>query len=176
MHIVLGLPGSFVTIQYMPGPPTIRPAVPDDAGWLSDLAMRSKAHWGYSPEFMESCRSELTVDPRQILSDEFDYVVAVDKQTIVGFYAIETVSSTDFELEALFVEPDRIGCGIGRVLVQHAVRSVAGKGGETLLIQGDPNATKFYLSTGARQIGTRESESISGRFLPLFQISIEPSR
>ena len=159
----------------MPGPPTIRPAVPDEAACLSDLAMRSKAHWGYSPEFMESCRSELTVDRKHILSDQFDYVVAVEKETVVGFYAIEAVSSTDFELEALFVEPVRIRCGIGRLLVQHAVRNVAGKGGETLLIQGDPNATKFYSAAGARHIGSRESESIPGRFLPLFQIRIEPS-
>ena len=159
----------------MSGSPTIRPAVPDEAGYLSDLALRSKAYWGYSLEFMESCRSELTVDPKRILSDEFDYVVAVDKETVVGFYAIEAVSSTVFELEALFVEPDRIGCGIGRLLVQHAVRNVADKGGETLVIQGDPNATKFYSAAGARHIGSRESESIPGRFLPLFQISIRPS-
>ncbi len=137
--------------------------------------MRSKAYWGYPPEFMESCRSELTVDSEQMLSDEFDYVVAADKEMIVGFYAIEAVSGTEFELEALFVEPDRIGCGIGRLLVQHAVRNVANKGGETLLIQGDPNAIRFYSDAGARHIGNRESESISGRFLPLFQIRIEPS-
>jgi predicted N-acetyltransferase YhbS len=136
--------------------------------------MRSKAYWGYSPEFMESCRSELTVDPKQILSDEFDYMVAVDAETVVGFYAIEKVSSTDFELEALFVEPDRIGNGIGRDLVQHAVKNVARKGGETLLIQGDPNATEFYSAAGARHIGSRESESIPGRFLPLFQIPVYP--
>lgn len=135
--------------------------------------MRSKAYWGYSPEFMESCRSELTVDSKRILSDEFDYIVAVDKETVVGFYAIEEVSDTDFELEALFVEPNRIGFGIGRLLVQHAVQNVANKGGETLLIQGDPNATKFYSAAGARHIGSRESGSIPGRFLPLFQINIQ---
>lgn len=156
-------------------PPTIRPAMPDEATYLSSLAMRSKAYWEYSPEFMESCRSELTVDPKQMLSDEFDYVVALENESIVGFYAIEAVSGTEFELEALFVEPVRIGCGIGRLLVQHAVRNVADKGGETLLIQGDPNATRFYSDAGARRIGSRESESIAGRFLPLFQIRIEPS-
>ena len=33
----------------------------DEADRLSDLAFRSKAHWGYSPEFMEACREELRV-------------------------------------------------------------------------------------------------------------------
>jgi hypothetical protein len=28
---------------------------------LSALAMRSKAHWGYSAAFMQACRDELTV-------------------------------------------------------------------------------------------------------------------
>jgi len=31
---------------------------------LSRLAFRSKAHWGYSPEFMAACRDELGVSHR----------------------------------------------------------------------------------------------------------------
>jgi len=159
----------------MSGSLAVRPAVPDEARYLSDLALRSKAHWGYSPEFMESCRSELSVNATRIQSDKFDYVVVIDREMIVGFYAMEAVSNTVFELEALFVEPDRIGCGIGRFLVKHAIRNAQDKGGETLVIQGDPNAAKFYLAAGAQHIGSRESESIPGRFLPLFEISIQPS-
>ena len=36
----------------------IRNAVVSEAKLLSDLAMRSKAYWGYSKEFMEKCRAE----------------------------------------------------------------------------------------------------------------------
>ena len=119
---------------------------------------------------MESCRAELTVDSKQMMNDQYEYVVAEDRKTIVGFYALEAVSSEVFELEAMFVDPEYVGRGVGRVLIEHAVRHVAEKGGQTLLVQSDPNASKFYAAAGAVQIGTRESESIPGRFLPLFKI------
>lgn len=152
----------------------IRPARPGDATRLSDLAMRSKAHWGYDTEFMESCRSELLVTEDNIQSEAFDYAIAIENDSIIGFYAIKMISAGCFELEALFVEPDSIGLGVGRLLVQHAIQNVADRQGRTLTIQGDPNATAFYAAAGARQVGTRESGSIPGRVLPLFEIRIAP--
>jgi hypothetical protein len=41
----------------------IRRAQVDEAGLLSDLAFRSKAHWGYPPDWLELWRPELTVTP-----------------------------------------------------------------------------------------------------------------
>jgi GNAT superfamily N-acetyltransferase len=152
--------------------PRIRKAIPDDADYLSALAMRSKAYWGYSPEFMESCRSELMVPEQQIHSGDFDYHVAVEGEMISGFYAIKRLLDAEFELEALFVEPERIGHGIGRQLIQHALKELDRKDAETLLIQGDPNTASFYIAAGARQIGVKESGSIPGRDLPLFQIDL----
>jgi len=152
--------------------PTIRHAVPDEARFLSRLALRSKAHWGYSQEFLDSCRSELTVQPSHIDSASFDHEVAVKDGLIVGFYVLESVSTTTYELWALFVEPNRIGCGIGRRLIKHAIHSLRKKGVDTLLIQGDPHVKDFYIAAGAREIGERESGSVPGRFLPMFQIDI----
>jgi len=90
----------------------------------------------------------------------------------MGFYAIERVSKTEYELEALFVDPKYIGTGCGRRLIKHALKNVATKGGEILVIQGDPNSEEFYLAAGGHQIGSRESGSIPGRFLPLFEIPV----
>ena len=39
----------------------IRQARVDEARLLSDLALRSKAHWGYPPEFIECCRAKTSV-------------------------------------------------------------------------------------------------------------------
>ena len=124
---------------------------------------------------MDSCRSELKVERTRLLSDGFDYRVAVKNGRIVGFYALEKDSCKVFELEALFVEPDYIGCGIGRLLIDHALRNVTERGGGIFLIQGDPHAAEFYSAVGVKYIGTRESESIPGRFLPLFKIDVRPS-
>mgnify|MGYP001816872672 CR=1 FL=1 len=153
----------------------IRKAFPQEAGFLSRLALRSKAHWGYSKDFMDACRSELTVDASRIGSNDLQCFVAVDGDLIIGFYTLERVSESSFELDALFVDPERIGSGVGRLLVQHAIQGLSERGVKRLVIQGDPNATAFYIAVGARQVGTRQSNSIPGRSLPLFEIDITSS-
>lgn len=45
-------------------------------------------------------------------------------------------------------------------------------GATKLIIQGDPNAERFYLAAGAVLTGTRESGSIPGRYLPTFAINL----
>jgi hypothetical protein len=46
--------------------PLIRPASISEAARLSELVMRSKAYWGYSPEFLEQAAPELTVSEQEI--------------------------------------------------------------------------------------------------------------
>ena len=140
---------------------------------MSALALRSKAHWGYSPDFLDSCRDELTVDRSRIGSVDYRCFVVVEDNSILGFYALESIAEDVHELGALFVEPAQIGTGIGRLLIQHALQILANCGAVRLIIQGDPNATEFYKAAGARQIGTRESDSIPGRYLPLFELETD---
>ena len=140
---------------------------------LSALALRSKAHWGYAQDFLEACRDELTVDESRIGAADYHCYVAVEGDSIIGFYSLESMREGLWELDALFVEPARIGTGIGRSLIRHALGTLSGCGATRLLIQGDPNATDFYRAAGARRAGTRESDSIPGRYLPLFEIDIE---
>ena len=139
---------------------------------MSDLAVRSKAHWKYSQSFIDSCRAELAVDPDRIGSADYQCFVAANGNVVMGFYTLENMSKGVYELEALFVEPEYIGTGVGQSLIQHAISLLTENGAERLVIQGDPNASRFYLAAGAQQIGTRESGSVPGRFLPLFQIEI----
>lgn len=154
----------------------IRAARPNEAHLLSALALRSKAHWGYTRDFLEACRNELTIDESRIGSEDYRCFVHVRNGSIAGFYSLEPVSEGVWELDALFVEPARIGSGIGRSLIRHALRTLSDYGATRLIIQGDPNATDFYLAAGARRIGSRESDSIPGRVLPLFEIAIDRTR
>lgn len=149
-----------------------RTAVSEEATFLSSLALRSKSHWGYSEDFIKSCVEELTFSPDQLQNDDFNFVVAESGHTIVGFYATKRLSAAEFELEALFVEPKHIGSGLGRQLIEHALESIRNSDGKFLRIQGDPNAEEFYLAAGGRKIGSRESGSIPGRYLPLFEIPV----
>ena len=151
----------------------IRPATAEEAANLSDLALRSKGHWGYTEEFLESCRAELTVDPERTGADGYWCYVAEAGSDVAGFYSVSALADRSYELEALFVDPQFIGKGIGRALMQHAVALLSAQRASRLIIQGDPHATDFYLAAGARQTGQRESGSIPGRYLPLFEIRIQ---
>ena len=151
----------------------IRPALGREATLLSELAMRSKANWGYSPAFMAACREELTYTAAQIEGAEYTFAVAERAHRLVGFCALGKVSAAEVELEALFVEPADIGTGVGRALMCHTIAEAVRRGAATLVIQGDPNATAFYEAAGCVPIGTRESASIPGRMLPVYSLRLD---
>jgi len=151
---------------------TLQEAVLDDAGCLSRIAIRSKAYWGYSTEFMDACVEELSVSRAYIGNSNFHYVVAIVDEQIVGFYALEGLFGDEIELGALFVDPDHIGTGVGKALIEKAKQHAVNLGARKLNIQGDPNAENFYRAAGGKPTGSKESESIPGRYLPTFQISL----
>ena len=151
---------------------SIRLARSDEAEVLSALAFRSKAHWGYSGEFMAACRDELTYAAEQIDAPQFTFYVCTAGDSVIGFHALERLNEEVAELEALFVEPEHIGSGVGKTLIEHAKNFARQLGALSLVIQGDPNAENFYLAAGAVQSGSRESHSIPGRQLPLFTIDL----
>jgi N-acetylglutamate synthase-like GNAT family acetyltransferase len=146
--------------------------LPQEAALISSLAIRSKGFWGYSGEFLEACRQELTYSEAKISSEDYEFWVCEKDGKVIGFYVLEIPGSTEAELEALFVEPDMIGNGFGRMLIEHAKGRAAARGIPEITIQGDPNAELFYESAGAVRTGQRESASIPGRFLPIFRISL----
>lgn len=53
----------------------IRPARAGEARLLSELALRSKAHWGYSKEFLEAVRAELSYSEKQLQSKRARFFV-----------------------------------------------------------------------------------------------------
>lgn len=147
----------------------LRRATAADAEAISALAFRAKAHWGYDAAFMEACRQELRYTSRQFDLPDWRFYVCENNASIMAFYALEKTGA-DVELEALFVEPACIGQGIGMSMLQHARKKAAALGGRRLVIQSDPHAAGFYRAAGAQEIGTRESVSIPGRELPLFEL------
>jgi N-acetylglutamate synthase-like GNAT family acetyltransferase len=153
----------------------VRAARLDDASDLSALAWRSKAYWGYEQSFLNACRDELTYSDEQINSAQFEFHAFELKQDIVAFYALEFDSSSVAELEAMFIEPDFIGCDLGRELFSHATSRCQARAISRLLIQADEFAADFYITMGAIQCGSRESGSIIGRHFPLFEFKIADS-
>ncbi len=151
----------------------IRAARADEAGALSDLAFRSKAHWGYSAEFMERSRAELSISPAAISRQPV--FVAEAGGVVVGFYSLETLSSEAVELNHLFVDPAHIGQRAGAALLDHAIARARERGARVMVVQSDPHAEGFYRARGAVRVGERPSGSIPGRRLPLLEVALTDS-
>jgi GNAT superfamily N-acetyltransferase len=143
----------------------IRDARDDDCDTLSALAFESKAHWGYDDAFMEACRAELTVTPKDRARASIR--IAEQDGSIVGFHAVDY-----HEILWFFVAPARMREGIGATLFADACSVARARGITTLRIESDPNAATFYERMGAVRIGVAPSASVPGRDLPVFAIDV----
>ncbi len=147
----------------------IRLARPNEVDILSSLCVRSKAHWGYDEAFMTLSRAALTVSAAQI--DAGDVWVAEVDGAAAGIVALTaTDDPCTVDLDKIFVEPTRIGFGVGRALMQFAIEEARRRAFKTLRILADPNAAFFYESIGARYLRQASSDAIPGRTLPLYEI------
>ena len=150
----------------------VRPARVDEAELLSGLALRSKAHWGYSAEFIEACRDELTISPENLRAAAMRYFVLEREERVIGFYA----------LDAAHADRDRTRRAVRRTRAHRErlrsradrtrKRTAAALGARRLVIQSDPYAAHFYRAAGGRQTGESESASVPGRYLPTFEITL----
>ena len=140
----------------------LRLGTPEDAAALGEVAMRSKAHWGYSAEELERFRAVLSYPPGDVVARRITVAVADD---IVGFASVDGVPPAG-ELGNLWVVPELIGTGLGRRLWLDAIDRARREGFTELTIDADPGAEGFYLAMGAERIGESESEAVPGRMLP----------
>ncbi|HEX6290518.1 MAG TPA: GNAT family N-acetyltransferase [Herpetosiphonaceae bacterium] len=150
---------------------TIRPALPEEARLISELALRSKGYWGYDQAFMDACLPLLTFSAAYITAHPV-FVLEV-AGAVVGFYSL-LGSESEVELDNLFVDPDAIGRGYGKRLFRHAVATAARLGFRRMVIESDPHAEAFYRAMGAVRCGERLSPISAARRLPLMYVSLAP--
>jgi GrpB-like predicted nucleotidyltransferase (UPF0157 family)/GNAT superfamily N-acetyltransferase len=147
----------------------LRRAEPGECAALSELALRSKAHWGYDASFLAACRVELTVEPADV--ERLRVTVAEESGAIFGFYALGG-GLPEGELYLMFVEPASIGAGVGRMLWQDCVATAARIGLSRIRIESDPFAEGFYTAMGATRVGDVQSKSTPDRRLPLLHFDM----
>lgn len=124
---------------------SIRHARAEEAAALSDLALRSKAHWGYDAAFLEACREDLTITANDI-ADVPVFVLEEDGR-VIGFYAL-CETGNEALLTDLFVDSEHIGCGHGHRLWTHAVETALRLGFAALTLHSDPLCGRFLPCHG----------------------------
>jgi len=148
----------------------IRPARPEEAGSLADLAIRSKAHWPYPAAFVARFARTVGLTPEVVMAN--DVQVAVRDGEVRGFYTLLHRGHLAV-LDDLWLEPGEIGRGTGRLLFEHAVTRTAAAGGTAMEWDAEPYATGFYERMGGETVGWTDSPL--GRRLPVMRLRLEGS-
>lgn len=146
----------------------VRTGKESDADRLTNIAMGAKAYWGYDQAFMDSCRDELTVTVEDLKHADKYYLLVEQDGHVWGFATLNKSQGNTCELEALFVAPECIGQGMGKVLFTKAIDLAKNLDVDSVEIHSDPYAAEFYKRMGCIPSGWVTSQSISGRKLPVF--------
>lgn len=149
-----------------------RAATSDDLSRLSAIAVASKAHWGYPAAWMESWRPLLTLGERDLKENRVE-LLEFDGEA-VGFFALSR-SQPMTELMHLWLEPQQIGRGAGRQMIDRVFKCARELGATTIELDADPYAVGFYEHVGARHIAKTPAPMPGDpeRYLPRMLLSVE---
>jgi GNAT superfamily N-acetyltransferase len=90
--------------------------------------------------------------------------VLEERSSMVGFYELRD-RRDHVELLRMFLQPDLIGRGYGRMLLTHAVKQAAAMS-DRMLIMADPSSVGFYRAEGANL--ERHQEVVPGFVLGVY--------
>ena len=141
----------------------------EDDEILTEITKKSKAYWGYSDEQMESWSELLTITKNYIETNNV-YKLLVDNLP-VGYYSYIYLSEKEVKLDNLFVLPDYIGSGFGKLLMNDFLNRVKNSDRKKITLDSEPNAEKFYEYFGFIKVGQIET-AIKDRYLPIMELKI----
>jgi len=136
---------------------------------LTDITKKSKAYWGYSDEQMKKWSDLLTITEEYIQNNEV-YKLIIN-QSIVAYYSYFEIEKNSVRLDNLFVSPENIGKGYGKLLMNDFILKIKKSEAQRIILDADPNARKFYESFGFVKIG-EIGTSIKDRFLPIMELKL----
>jgi GNAT superfamily N-acetyltransferase len=128
----------------------------------------AKAHWGYD---LRSVRE--WVDDGAFLvpaTADSEILVAEVDAGVAGWAQLVPRGIVGW-LEDLWIDPPRIGRGIGRELFEHTVTRARTLGLQQLEWEAEPRAVGFYRRMGGRYL--RDSDTVEwGRVLPIMGLHL----
>ena len=107
--------------------------------------------------------------------------VAEDGGRVVGFAVTGRSEDADAdertgELYAIYLEPDRVGTGLGRTLFEHAIDDLRERGYGVItlwVLETNEQARRFYESAGWAPDGTNTSERVDCEMRPTVRYRTE---
>jgi len=142
------------TLGAAPSALAIRPGRAEERTALGALKLRASLAWG---DFVEELRALPEVGEVSAEQAERAFVAELDGR-LVGFGVVLADGHGRAELDDLFVEPDRWGLGVGRRLVEEALRRAARVGAQSLHVVAGRNAQGFYEALGFERVGEVQTQ------------------
>jgi GNAT superfamily N-acetyltransferase len=169
-------------------PLTIREADPNDAEALGGIHVRA---WqdAYRGQLSDEYLDGLSVDERaeqwraslQSRREAWRTWVAVEAGRPVGWATTGPSEDADAdertaELYAIYLEPDRVGTGVGRRLLEHAIEDLRARGFAAVtlwVLETNERARRFYEIAGWKHDGTITSERVDCEMRPTVRYRID---
>ena len=148
---------------------TIKEVIPNDQKILTEITKKSKAYWGYSDEQIEIWSEFLTVSKEYIETKSVYNLIVDDK--IIGYYSFFHESENIIKLDNLFILPDFIGKGFGKIVMNDFLVRIKNSNVQKVILNSEPNAEEFYLKFGFVKVGEIET-SIKDRYLPIMELNL----
>jgi GNAT superfamily N-acetyltransferase len=140
-----------------------------DSEVLTAITKKSKAYWGYSEAQIQNWSESLTVTATYI-ETKFVYKLVIETKT-VGYYSFFYQDEHTVKLDNLFILPEYIGKGFGRILMDDFLILVKRANVNKIILDSEPNAEMFYAKLGFVKVGEIET-SIKNRCLPIMELNI----
>lgn len=141
-----------------------------DSAILTEITKTSKAYWGYSDEQIENWSELLTIT--KIYIETTNVYKLLDNDLIVGYYSYIYLNKKEVRLDNLFILPNYIGTGLGKLLMGNFLDRIKNTETERIILDSEPNAEKFYAYFGFKKVGQIET-SIKDRYLPIMEFVIK---
>ena len=166
----------------------IREAEPNDAGAIADIHVRAwqTAYRGQlTDDYLDGLRAEDRLEQHRRTLEEprpdFRTLVAEDAGRIVGFAVTGTSEDADAdertgEVYAIYLEPDRVGTGVGRGLFERATEDLRSRGFRSVtlwVLETNERARRFYEAAGWRLDGAVTSERVDCEMRPTVRYRVD---
>jgi len=146
------------------GPPAtscrVRRAREANLAEINRVIAASKAHWDYPAAYLEAALPLLMIDG-SYLAEHLCCEIVDESKTVVCFFAV-TAEGGEHLLDHLWVRPDRLGQGIGRLACEHVFWLARRDGWAALRVLPDPPARGFYRKAGFTDTGIRVPSRVPG--------------
>lgn len=146
-----------------------RKASVDEGPILSELSLRSKSFWKYSPEFLATCRPHLIIDEEYI--HNWPVIILEVAHAILGYYSLKVVGFEQ-RLDNLWLDLEYIGKGFGTLAITHAKEQARIIGWDHFYLASEPGAVAFYAKNGGKLVGYVPSKLDENLKLPHIKFTL----